>query len=37
MVNPSETIAHTEKSIPIHDPKLKKAFLDDLRAAGLPE
>ncbi len=37
MVNPSETISHTEKSIPISDPELKKAFLDDLRAAGLPE
>lgn len=37
MVNPTETISHTEKSIPISDPELRKAFLDDLRAAGLPE
>lgn len=37
MLNPSETVSHTEKSIPISDPALKQAFLDDLRAAGLPE
>ncbi len=37
MVNPEETISHTDKTIPIADPGLKRAFLDDLRAAGLPE
>jgi TolB-like protein/DNA-binding winged helix-turn-helix (wHTH) protein/Tfp pilus assembly protein PilF len=37
MVNPEETVSHTDKAIPIADPGLKQAFLDDLRAAGLPE
>lgn len=37
MLNPSETISHTEKSIPISNSELKQAFLNDLRAAGLPE
>ncbi|QVL48672.1 MAG: winged helix-turn-helix domain-containing protein [Thiocapsa sp.] len=37
MVNPEETISHTDKAIPIADPELKQAFLDDLRAAGLPD
>jgi tetratricopeptide (TPR) repeat protein len=37
MVNPEETISHTDKAIPISDPELKKAFLEDLRRAGLPE
>ncbi|MGD8276011.1 MAG: winged helix-turn-helix domain-containing tetratricopeptide repeat protein [Thiohalocapsa sp.] len=37
MVNPEETVSHTEKAIPIANPELKQAFLDDLRAAGLPE
>jgi adenylate cyclase len=37
MVNPEETISHTDKAIPIANPELKQAFLDDLRAAGLPE
>jgi TolB-like protein/DNA-binding winged helix-turn-helix (wHTH) protein/Tfp pilus assembly protein PilF len=37
MVNPEETISHTDNAIPISDPELKKAFLEDLRQAGLPE
>ena len=37
MVNPEETVSHTDRAIPIADPDFKKAFLDDLRAAGLPE
>jgi TolB-like protein/DNA-binding winged helix-turn-helix (wHTH) protein/Tfp pilus assembly protein PilF len=37
MVNPSETVSHTDKAIPIADPQLKQSFLDDLRAAGLPD
>ncbi|MCF7982971.1 MAG: winged helix-turn-helix domain-containing protein [Thiohalocapsa sp.] len=37
MVNPEETISHTDNAIPIADPGLKQAFLDDLRAAGVPE
>jgi TolB-like protein/DNA-binding winged helix-turn-helix (wHTH) protein/Tfp pilus assembly protein PilF len=37
MVNPEETVSHTDKAIPIADPALKQAFLDDLRAAGMPE
>jgi hypothetical protein len=37
MVNPEETISHTDRAIPIADPELKRAFLDDLRAAGLAE
>jgi hypothetical protein len=37
MVNPEGTISRTDKAIPIADPELKRAFLDDLRAAGLPE
>ena len=37
MVNPEETVSHTDKAIPIADAALKQAFLDDLRAAGLPE
>ena len=37
MVNPEETVSHTDKTIPIADPALKQSFLDDLRAAGLPD
>ncbi len=37
MVNPDETVSHTDKAIPIADPELKQVFLDDLRAAGLPD
>jgi TolB-like protein/DNA-binding winged helix-turn-helix (wHTH) protein len=37
MVNPEETVSHTDKAIPIADQGLKQAFLNDLRAAGLPE
>jgi adenylate cyclase len=37
MINPEETVSHTDNAIPIADPELKKAFLDDLRAAGVPE
>ncbi len=37
MVNPEETISHTDNAIPIADPELKQAFLEDLRRAGLPE
>jgi len=37
MVNPEETISHTDNVIPIADPELKQAFLEDLRRAGLPE
>jgi adenylate cyclase len=37
MVNPEETISHTDNAIPISDPELKQAFLEDLRRAGLPE
>ena len=37
MVNPEETISHTDNAIPIADPALKEAFLEDLRRAGLPE
>jgi hypothetical protein len=37
MVNPEETVSHTDKAIPIADPALKETFLDDLRAAGVPE
>lgn len=37
MVNPDETVSHTDKATPIADPKLKQAFLDDLRAAGVPD
>jgi adenylate cyclase len=37
MVNPEETVSHTDKAIPIAVPELKRAFLDDLRAAGLPD
>jgi hypothetical protein len=37
MANPSETVSHVEKAIPIHDPALKATFLEDLRSAGLPE
>lgn len=35
MVNPEETVSHTDKAIPIADPELKQAFLNDLRAAGV--
>lgn len=37
IINPNTTISHTEKTIPIVNPELKNAFLDDLRKSGLPE
>lgn len=33
----SETISHTEKTIPMANPEHKRALLEDLRKAGLPE
>ena len=37
MLNPSETVTHTQQSYPILDAKIKERFLNDLRKAGLPE
>jgi len=37
MLSPTATISHTEKTIPIAQPGIKRVFLDDLRKAGLPE
>ena len=37
MLNPTETVTHTEKTIPILNTEIKKSFLQDLRKAGLPE
>ncbi|MGD9386249.1 MAG: winged helix-turn-helix domain-containing protein [Thioalkalispiraceae bacterium] len=37
VINPATTLDHTDKTIPIVVPELKKALLDDLRKAGLPE
>jgi len=37
VINPATTLSHTDKTIPIVVPELKKALLDDLRKAGLPE
>lgn len=35
--NPSTTLSHLEKALPITDVKLKKGLLEDLRKAGLPD
>ena len=37
MLNPAETLTHTEQSYPMLDRAMKERFLDDLRKAGLPE
>jgi len=37
MLDPSETISHIDKSITLKVPKLKAAYLEDLRKAGMPE
>ena len=37
MLNPTETVTHTEQSYPMLDRSKKEKFLDDLRQAGLPE
>ena len=37
VINPETTLNHTDKTIPIVVPELKKALLDDLRKAGLPD
>jgi adenylate cyclase len=35
--NPTTTLSHLEKALPITDAKFKKGLLEDLRKAGLPE
>ena len=35
ILNPDETLAHIEMTIPVADPEIKRALLDDLRAAGM--
>ncbi len=37
MLSPTATISHTEKTVPIAQPEIKRVFLEDLRKAGLPE
>lgn len=37
MLNPTETITHTEQSYPLLDRAMKDRLLNDLRKAGLPE
>ena len=37
IVNPTSTITHIEKTIAFANPEITRAFLDDLRRAGLPE
>lgn len=37
VLSPNTTITHTNKTVPIANPELKRALLDDLRKAGLPE
>jgi TolB-like protein/DNA-binding winged helix-turn-helix (wHTH) protein/Tfp pilus assembly protein PilF len=37
MLSPAATISHTEKTVPIAQPEIKRVFLQDLRKAGLPE
>ena len=37
ILSPTDTISHLRIAHPIDDPELMNAFIDDLRAAGLPE
>lgn len=37
MAHPSETVSQVEKATPIQDPVLRATFLEDLRAAGIPD
>jgi TolB-like protein/DNA-binding winged helix-turn-helix (wHTH) protein len=37
VTNPKTTLTHTKNAMPIQNPQLMQSFLDDLRAAGLPE
>jgi adenylate cyclase len=37
VLNPETTLTHTENTIAIKNPEIKKQFIDDLRKAGLPE
>lgn len=37
ILNPAETVTHTQQGYPLRDKEQKERFLDDLRKAGLPE
>lgn len=36
VLNPATTLTHTDRTITLSEPKLKKQLINDLRKAGLP-